>query len=207
MAVWLVAVAIFVVFLSINAYAGIIGYSECGCFGPLKVNPWLTAVLDVVFIFLLVFARPKYIYFNPIKSFVSLIILLVLALAIIFFVNGPIGDHVVSYLRGNKVYLVPTLSDFGSGLQGVTKTFRVKIVNRLDSPVRLVGGTSGCNCTVLKNLPLNLPANAQKEVEIEVILKGQPGLLDLKYQIFTNLKSDSKIVGVVKGKISEANSP
>jgi len=199
--------ALFTVFSVVSAFSGFIGYSDCGCFGPIKVNPWVTFALDLTALALLFSVRPQFFTVRPIASFALLAGAAILVSMGIVLAGSPVGDHLLAFFRGNKVYIVPAVSDFGCGPQGTTKTLRVNIINRSDSPVRIVGGTANCSCTILKDLPILLQGNGQIEVEIEVMLKGQPGLFDIKYQIFTDLKKDEKITGVVNGRISVANPP
>ncbi len=41
-AAWLVALSCFVLFSGVTLYKGITGADSCGCFGSVKVNPWVT---------------------------------------------------------------------------------------------------------------------------------------------------------------------
>ena len=44
--VLLAAAVMFAVFGAFSIYRGWAGYESCGCFGAIKVNPWITAALD-----------------------------------------------------------------------------------------------------------------------------------------------------------------
>lgn len=56
----LVASAVlFAIFGIFSAYRGWAGYESCGCFGSLKVNPWITATLDGIMLLLAVWAARK----------------------------------------------------------------------------------------------------------------------------------------------------
>lgn len=39
---WLVGLLTFVIFLGVTGYKGVNGYGDCGCFGLVKLNPWIT---------------------------------------------------------------------------------------------------------------------------------------------------------------------
>jgi len=44
---WRVSLSCFALFACVSLYKGLMGEADCGCFGPIKVNPWLTAVMDL----------------------------------------------------------------------------------------------------------------------------------------------------------------
>jgi len=55
---WRVALAAFVAFTCISLCRGLMGYSSCGCFGALRVSPWITATMDAAFVGVLLRYRP-----------------------------------------------------------------------------------------------------------------------------------------------------
>ncbi|MDD5064770.1 MAG: hypothetical protein PHQ35_08455 [Phycisphaerae bacterium] len=59
-AAWMIAVLAFGLFILVTLQKGLIGAESCGCFGRVKVNPWITfAVIDIpIFLGLIIF-RPK----------------------------------------------------------------------------------------------------------------------------------------------------
>ncbi len=73
-AAWVAALGCFTVFSVMTVYLGLTGAASCGCFGPVKVNPWITLfVIDVpAVIFLLIF-RPKLDIFRDGMNIKSLI--------------------------------------------------------------------------------------------------------------------------------------
>ncbi|MGO8751810.1 MAG: MauE/DoxX family redox-associated membrane protein, partial [Thermoguttaceae bacterium] len=56
---WAAAMGCFSLFTCISLYKALSGYTTCGCFGRLPVNPWWTATLDLVVVFSLLRWRPK----------------------------------------------------------------------------------------------------------------------------------------------------
>jgi hypothetical protein len=55
---WLLSVALFSIFACVSLYKALSGYASCGCFGNLQVNPWHTAMFDMVVLCALVYFRP-----------------------------------------------------------------------------------------------------------------------------------------------------
>lgn len=43
---WFVASALFVVLTLVSASSALRGHSDCGCFGPVRVNPWITTCFN-----------------------------------------------------------------------------------------------------------------------------------------------------------------
>lgn len=51
--------AAFAMFAAFSAYRAISGAESCGCFGPIRVNPWWTLTLDASVLAVLALARPE----------------------------------------------------------------------------------------------------------------------------------------------------
>jgi hypothetical protein len=59
-AAWMVAVLAFGLFIAVTLQKGLIGAESCGCFGRVKVNPWITLLaIDIPLFLGLVIFRPK----------------------------------------------------------------------------------------------------------------------------------------------------
>jgi hypothetical protein len=62
---WLVTLCLFVGFAGILLYeAAILSRTNCGCFGAVQVNPWITMTLDLVIVGLLAIFRPNGMIFH-----------------------------------------------------------------------------------------------------------------------------------------------
>ena len=57
---WLLGLIAFGGFIGVTLYKSLSGAESCGCFGVVKVNPWITlTVIDIPIFLLLAFFRPK----------------------------------------------------------------------------------------------------------------------------------------------------
>jgi len=57
---WLLGLIAFGGFIGLTLYKGLTGAESCGCFGMVKVNPWITlSVVDIPIFILLAIFRPK----------------------------------------------------------------------------------------------------------------------------------------------------
>lgn len=80
------AVAAFALFAGISLYKGLLGYQSCGCFGGLKINPWITFVFDGAMIAALLLARPPQEHAEQSGWRVAYAVLAVLALPALMYV-------------------------------------------------------------------------------------------------------------------------
>jgi hypothetical protein len=56
---WLAALGCFSLFACVSLYKALSGAASCGCFGPVRVNPWYTTTLDVALVAALLRWRPN----------------------------------------------------------------------------------------------------------------------------------------------------
>lgn len=152
---WLAALVTFVLFAGVSGYLGWVGVASCGCLGVVKTNPWQMFVADVVAITALAVSRPKGEAVSPAGAergtwVAALGLVLGVATAGSAWLFGS-PDVALARLRGHT--LTATHPDFGTGKPGDVLEATTTVRNLTDRPVRLVGGTSDCSCTVLGDLP------------------------------------------------------
>jgi len=56
---WAAALGCFGLFACVSLYRALLGYSSCGCFGRISVNPWYTVGLDCAALAALLRFRPR----------------------------------------------------------------------------------------------------------------------------------------------------
>ncbi len=189
---WVLSCSLFFVFVIFSFKISISEYSDCGCFGFVKMNPFFTVLLDVFALSLLGIAKPQYALQNPKQTVVFVVIFSGGFLFSAFQLNGKNGDDLVAILNGSQVYITPTLVDLGPNSAGDLRVIRINVINRSDQCARLIGGSVSCKCTVLKDLPVTLPPASKKEIEIELLVKGDPGYFVFQYELFTDVKNEEK---------------
>lgn len=189
---WLGALAAFGAFAGASAYMGIIGQSSCGCAGSLvTLSPWYAFGLDLIALTLLVLGRPNLSESrkHPVHAATGLRPALYclggLALvSALFFGSAHVAFGSVAatlaYLRGERISVSPRLVDLGSLAAGSTHEATVEVHNWTDQPIRLIGGTADCSCTVLHDLPLVIPAGEGRAVRLATRLKSKPGIFTRK---------------------------
>jgi len=202
---WLVASALFVVLTLVSASSALSGHSDCGCFGPVRVNPWITTCFNFTAILFLLFGRPVCTQFSLVWSTVIVGTLSIFSGLVAFLANGILGDRIMADLQGNLVYVSPSVADIGVHPPGTVKTIRNKIFNRSTKPFRVIGGSVSCNCTLVNNLPIFVPANEMVEIEIEMKFNGGPGMFAHNDPLFTDLAKQPKLTGIVAGKIASVS--
>jgi len=155
---WLTVLVAFTGFAFVSFYQGWIGRASCGCFGKVAVHPWVTFTIDLAAVAALLLARPdltplyrRRARIASVGARLFLVYSLLLACLALFghYRYGSI-DAALASLRKDRLSVSPALIDMGEGTPGETREASVEVADR---PVRLIGGTSDCSCTVLGDLP------------------------------------------------------
>ncbi|MEM4724837.1 MAG: DUF1573 domain-containing protein, partial [Candidatus Hadarchaeum sp.] len=119
------------------------------------------------------------------------------------FVVGTSSSDWLAQLRGQRVTVEPTIADLGTGWPGEVRTFTVLLTNRSTSPVRVVGGTARCGCTVTRDLPLELAPGETKAMQVEVRFLGSPGRFTEAYQLYTDAAGQWVVVARFSGRVMQ----
>jgi hypothetical protein len=189
---WFLAFAAFTCFACVSFYLGVIGETSCGCFGSLKTNPWIAFTLDVFVLVLLLLGRPDLTSLreNPRLTLIETArpavhgFALAAPILLLFLGIGRIGfgSHAaaIAFLRGERMSVGPRLADLGEAAPGDSRDATVVLWNWTDSPVRLIGGTADCSCTVLNDLPVTIPARESRPVTVRVRMSATVGVYTRK---------------------------
>jgi hypothetical protein len=186
---WLAALTVFGAFAAASLYLGSIGETACGCAGALvSVSPWYAFGADLCILGALVFGRPdlKPVWDNPRPHFAAPILPALYGLAATALSLGALLGVVhltfgsvpaaTAHFRGERVSISPRLADLGSALPGQSHSVIIDVWNWTGDPIRLIGGTADCSCTVLQDLPVEIPAGAARSVIVNVMMSGKPGI-------------------------------
>ena len=185
---WLTSLVTFAAFAGVSFYQGWVGQTSCGCFGRLTINPWYTFGADLLVLALLVVGRPdlKQLRATPAQNLavalrplawgilgVGVNLALLLVLASKTFGSLPAA---IAFFRSDRVSAYPRLIAVGEGVSGDTRKVSVEVANWTDKPIRLIGGTRDCSCTVMGELPVTIPAGEVRIVTVDITLAEKPGI-------------------------------
>ena len=212
LAAWLTVLVAFVGFTAVSFYQGWIGQASCGCFGKVTVNPWITFGIDLVAVTALLLARPD---LTPIWHYRTRIAYAGAAIVAGYLVllgslagyaqyrHGSVAAALASF-RGERLTVNPAMIDMGEGTPGETREASVELTNRADQPIRLIGGTSDCSCTVLGDLPVTIPPGEARSITITMRLPDATGSFNRKAQLTID-DQGFKVVGFrLTGRITPA---
>jgi hypothetical protein len=178
---WLAALTLFAGFTAVNLYQGLQGEASCGCFGPLRANPWIVFGVNITVVASLTYFRPTFDQFGTrreVKRFVVLVsalgLFVSLALASLFFGFGPF-DRLTALLRLEPYYISPQAIDFGIGTPGQIKDADLLITNLSDKPIRVVGGSSSCSFVAMGDYPVVVEPGESRSMRIRVSYPVVPG--------------------------------
>ncbi len=171
---WLAAVLTVTAFAAVSGYLSWVGVASCGCLGPIKANPWWTFGLDVGVLAFLAMSFPKQDRFSS-PSFarsVGIWLAGVMVLLAILIAGGSFyfGSYraLIAGLRGEPVTTSVGYVDFGTCQAGEDLEAPITFSNWTPKVVRLIGGTSDCNCTTLKDLPVEIKPGVDCEIRVRL---------------------------------------
>jgi hypothetical protein len=164
---WGAALAWFAILALASLYMGLDGQADCGCLGAAaKVNPWWIFAVDIVAITALLFCRPRATSPRAISGRLPAVLRVAAgAAAFVVLITGGFllstddPESALARLRGDSVSIIPALSEMGQGVRGERRSFTVVVRNNTRNLVRVVGGTSNCNCITTRDLPFTLGPN------------------------------------------------
>jgi len=204
---WVGAVALFLVLSLTSLTTAIRGYSDCGCFGPIRINPYITTVFNLFALLLLFVGRPEMASIRLWWAILGSVGLALVGMTTSAFADGALGDQFLAYLKRDLVYLSPSYKDIGSHPQGAVAKIQFGIVNKSNYPIKVIGGRVSCNCAILNNLPLIVPANESLDVDIEMNFIGKNGVFTHTFYLFTDSNKNNQLNGIVTGRVSSLDIP
>jgi hypothetical protein len=211
---WNLTLATFICFGSASLYLGWIGQSSCGCFGRLSVSPWYAFGIDVVVLVALVVARPepspflgkprstiRDALFPAAYGLGGMVVMAGLLLAVASYGFGSVAAA-IAYFRGERISVEPRVVDVGESQPGEVRQVIVAVKNWADSPIKLVGGTKDCSCTVLNDLPVTIPPNEARSVAVSIRMPRAPGIFTRKASFLVDDQGFKRANFVMTGRIT-----
>jgi Protein of unknown function (DUF1573) len=182
---WMVAVLTFTLFAGVTFYQGWIGLASCGCAGRIiTINPWLAFAVDMAALPALMLGRPDlqplWVERKAIALYAGCGLAGYLALAgalvaLGYYEFGSIETALAS-LRSERLSVDPRLVDMGEGVAGEARTASITLTNRTEAPIRVIGGTADCSCTVLGDLPVTIAAGESRSISVQLRLPNSKGV-------------------------------
>lgn len=209
---WIVVVFTFLVFATASFYQGWVGQASCGCLGrKVSVNPWYMFVVDCVALAALAMFRPDFkpIWNNRARVGTAAMAVLggyALLLAFIAIFSAAYFGSIrsaIAVLRGERLSVYPALVEMGIGVPGEERNASVELTNRTDQPIRLIGGTADCSCTVLGDLPVTIPAGESRSITVTMHLPKSLGAFNRKAQLTIDDGEFKRIGFRLSGRIEE----
>jgi hypothetical protein len=186
---WIAVIGTFGVFAAVSFYQGWVGQASCGCLGrKVSVNPWYMFAVDCAAVVATVAFRPD---FKPLwndRARIGITAAAILGgyavllgvLALVSVVHFGSMDAAIAALRGERLSLDPAMVDMGQGVPGEERDASVELTNRTDKPIRLIGGTADCSCTVLGDLPVTIPSGESRSITVTMRLPKSAGIFNRK---------------------------
>lgn len=213
---WFATVVTFLAFAGTSFYLGVIGQASCGCFGRLSPSPWFAFTLDLIVLAMLAVCRPDFralrenwhADFKAAAPTAAMVVCgyVVLLGAIAGFAHARYGsiDAAIASLRNERLSVNPGMVDMGHGTPGESHEAAVTLTNRTDQPIRLIGGTSDCSCSVLGDLPVTIPPGEARSIAVTVLFPNAPGIFMRRAELTVNDQGFRKVGIRLTGRIVQA---
>ena len=173
---WFAALGTFLTFAGVSASLGIDGAASCGCLGAVHANPWWAFGVDAMAVVLLAIGHPKRVSrtesnWRPLRVGLEwgiIAVVLMLGLSAIGAAVYGTPEAALAHLRGESLTIDEPYLDFGIANPGDEISRIATVRNMTDHPIRILVGTSDCNCTTLKDLPANIEPGKSAAISIDL---------------------------------------
>jgi hypothetical protein len=209
-AAWVAALVFFGLLSAASLYLALEGQRSCGCFGRVEVSPWTTLGLDIAAVVALVVWRPALrqattaIGSMPyaLKTALSASVLVAVAGgAFLLLTDDP--ARALAQLRGETLSVDPPVTDVGEGPAGEQRTFAVQLVNHTDHTVRVVGGTTTCQCIATNDLPISIAPHHSEPMTVQIRFRGSPGRFQHRFLLYTDSEDKRWLTARFAGRVSQ----
>ncbi len=189
---WLAVLLTFSAFAAISFYQGWIGQASLRLpWQEITVNPWIMFGIDLTGVAALLICRPnlrglweeRMPIARSVGSVVGVYLLLMGILVGVAYLGFGSIDSALASLRGERLSIFPSLIDMGEGVPGEMRNASVELTNRTDHPIRIIGGTSDCSCTVLGDLPVTIPPGESRSINVAMHLPNAVGSFSRKARL------------------------
>lgn len=168
---WLLSVSLFSFFAVVSASRFLGGEEGCGCFGALELSPLYSLALNVVILILLIRDRAALLAPSPPSdSFLSaewiggtIGVLLPIALALALTSTIQISGR-------DRVFAI--IEDLSYDAPGEVYIARVKLVNKHNEPVRVIGYKKSCSCLLIDERQRIIDPNSSSVIALKIPKKS-----------------------------------
>jgi hypothetical protein len=196
---WLAGFALFSMLAAVSVYLIVEGQKSCGCFGRVEMSPWVSLTLDVTCVLSLSMARPTGGFRRTAVWQMTLVAASIGVMGLL--ASSTVAERLIARLRGDVVILPNGDVDMGSVPKGESRTLHIVVENISDEPVRLIGGTSSCSCTVIADLPQTIQPHSQLELRVAMRLTGEVGLFTHNFEWYTDCQHQPRVTGRLTGRV------
>ena len=204
-AAWLTTAGTFMAFAVVSFHSGWTGEASCGCFGAVPLRPWWAFAGDLlVLTALFVWADRPAIrngeVAGPVLAFLAHAAIVLAAWTAFAAVRYGSTEVAVAALQGKPLVVGSSLLDLGAVPADEGATGTVVIHNRSGGLVRLIGGSTDCTCTLIQDLPLDVPPGESRTVTVGFRAPAGAGNFRHTGTIWTDCQSQQSLPVVVVGR-------
>jgi hypothetical protein len=201
---WLAALATFLTFTVASLTLAVQGYSSCGCFGELHVNPWLTFVADGLLTGALLVLRPAEGLVGALRRTVPVGLAVAIVAGVVaagLWALDVSAADLLARLRGDRLTVEPAMIHVGQAPPGGARDVTVRVRNWTDRAVGLQGGRTDAACVTTGELPVTIPARGEISLRVRFQFHGSPGRFRHSFWLFTNDPEQPQVVAWFVGRV------
>lgn len=170
-----------------SVWAHLQGKTTCACFGPLKVLPLLTALLDVILLSLFIrFSAPK-----PLMTMKTGICVILVPVVFVAGLGMGLKKHVAP---AESLLPLQAATDFGGLRQGEIAETEIEIYNPTNEAVSIVDIRPSCPCLSLDLQTRSLEAGIRCTAKVRLDLSQEPDFVGDMEGTLEGRAADGKLV-------------
>jgi len=114
----------------------------------------------------------------------------------------------LTYLSGERVFVVPANVRLGSIAKDDQRIIRLSLQNQSDRSIRILGQETSCSCSVVGGLPDVLPAGSTCPLDLKInTIRKEVGKLDVVLKVFTDHPSHPILALHIIGEVRQPATP
>ncbi|MGL4423241.1 MAG: MauE/DoxX family redox-associated membrane protein [Gemmataceae bacterium] len=200
----LVAIITFALFAIYTLQSILSGQPSCGCFGALPMKPWWTLGIDVILAtgLTLGFFSGKLDKTEVLIDIVQFVLAMALTIgmwSIVVVYRYETTENAIALLRGQRLVIPSSKIDLGDVPVDSTTTGTIELMNRSGEVVKLAGGSTDCVCTMIEDLPMDIPAGETRSIRVRYKAPASAGKIQHIGTIYTNNSQQSAVEITIVG--------
>jgi hypothetical protein len=196
-----ICLGLFSLFACYNLWVMLEGRSVCDCFGVVRSTPRVSLLIDLGCIAALFLARRglpqvslrELVRSSSFRLVGSLSVACVTCCMVVLLCCE--NSAALAQLRGQPLRVTSPELAIDEGEVGEVRPTTLWITNCVDRPIRVLGGTSKCNCNVTPELPLTIGPRETRAIPAVYKLPAGTGWFEVPFVVYHDVEEAAPLQG------------